>query len=138
FTPLLGFQMFDLERIEVLKGPQGTLYGRNTTGGAINFISRRPTEEVEGYASATYARFDRLELEGAIGGAVAPNLAVRIAGKTTQQSGGWQTNALTGEEVGDIDRSAVRAQILWTPTDRLDVLLKGSLFKDNSDLQLRE
>lgn len=138
FTPLLGFQMFDLERIEVLKGPQGTLYGRNTTGGAINFISRRPTEEVEGYASATYARFDRLELEGAIGGAVAPNLAVRISGKTTQQSGGWQTNALTGEEVGDIDRSAVRAQVLWTPSDRLDVLVKGSLFKDNSDLQLRE
>lgn len=138
FTPLLGFQMFDLERIEVLKGPQGTLYGRNTTGGAINFISRRPTEELNGYASASYSRFDRFELEGAVGGAVASNLAVRLSAKTTQQSGGWQTNALTGEKVGDIDRNAVRAQVLWTPTDRLDILVKGSLFKDDSDLQLRE
>ena len=51
FSPMMSFQMYDLERIEVLKGPQGTLYGRNTTGGAINFISRRPGEEPQRLSS---------------------------------------------------------------------------------------
>src|SRR5690606_12957907 len=106
FTPLLGFPVFDLERIEVLKGPQGTLYGRNTTGGAINFISKRPTQDFDAYASATYGRFERAELEGAIGGGVTDTLALRIAGKTTQQSDGWQTNAVNGDTIGDKDMKA--------------------------------
>ncbi len=138
FTPLLGFQLFDVERVEVLKGPQGTLYGRNTTGGAVNFITRKPTQETEGYGSVSYSRYDRFELEGAAGGAITDKLAVRISGKTIQQSGGWQTNTLTGEEIGDVDHQAVRAQLLWTPSDNFDLLLKGSLFKENRDQQLRQ
>ena len=138
FTPLLGFQMFDLDRVEILKGPQGTLYGRNTTGGAINFITKKPTEEVDAYASATYARFDRFELEGAVGGPVADGLMIRVSGKTVQQSGGWQTNAVTGETIGDKDRKTVRAQALWKPSDNVDFMLRGSLSKDKSDQQLRE
>ncbi|MEX1147910.1 MAG: TonB-dependent receptor, partial [Sphingomonadales bacterium] len=138
FTPMLGFQMFDLERVEVLKGPQGTLYGRNTTGGAINFVTRKPSDEFDAYGSLTYGRFGRFELEGAVGGPVADGLSVRLSGKTTQQSGGWQTNAVTGEKVGDQDKKAVRAQILWEPSNSFDVLVRGNLYKENSDQQLRE
>lgn len=138
FTPLLGFQMFDLERVEVLKGPQGTLYGRNTTGGAINFITKKPGDELDAYASGTYARFDRFELEGAVGGPVADKLKVRLSGKTVQQSGGWQTNAVTGDKIGDQDKKAVRAQILWQPSEDVDVLFKGGLYDEKSDQQMRE
>ncbi len=138
FTPLLGFQMFDLERVEVLKGPQGTLYGRNTTGGAVNFVTRKPTGELSGYASASYSRFDRMEVEGAVGGPLTDTIAVRIAGKTTQQGGGWQENTLTGEKIGNVNRSSVRGQILWQPSDSFDALLKGGYYTDNSDLQLRQ
>lgn len=138
YTPLLGFPVFDLERIEVLKGPQGTLYGRNTTGGAINFISKAPTQEFDAYATASYGRFERMDIEGAIGGGVTDNLALRLAGKITEQSDGWQTNARTGEKIGDRDSKAVRAMALWTPTDDVEVLFKASLLEDRSDTQLRE
>ncbi len=137
-TPMLGFAMYDIERIEVLKGPQGTLYGRNTTGGAINFISKRPTQELDAYIQGSYGRYGRLDLEGAVGGGLSDTFAVRVSGKTTQQSGGWQTNAVTGEKIGDKDVKAMRVQALWTPSDNLEILLKGSLHKERSDNQLRE
>lgn len=138
FTPLLGFPVFDLERIEVLKGPQGTLYGRNTTGGAINFISKRPTQELDAYTTVSYGRFERAEIEGAIGGGLTDTLALRVAGKITDQGSGWQTNALTGEKIGEKDSKALRALALWTPTDDVEVLFKASVLDDRSDLQLRE
>ena len=138
FTPLLGFPVFDLERIEVLKGPQGTLYGRNTTGGAINFISKAPSQQFDAYATASYGRFGRTDIEGAIGGGVTDTLALRFAGKVTEQSDGWQTNALTGEKIGDKDVKAARLMALWTPTEDLEVLLKASVLEDRSDTQLRE
>ena len=62
--------LFDLERIEILRGPQGTLYGRNATGGLVNVLSKRPTDEFEGYASAPYGNFDKRVFEGAAGGPV--------------------------------------------------------------------
>ena len=138
YTPMMSFQMFDIDRVEVLKGPQGTLYGRNTTGGAINFISKRPTQDFDAYMTASYGRFDRFELEGAAGGGVTDTLAVRFSGKTVQQRGGWQTNALTGEKIGDVDNIALRGQALWTPTPELTVHLEGTYVHNNSDQQLRE
>ncbi|MGF7147771.1 iron complex outermembrane receptor protein [Sphingomonas zeicaulis] len=138
YTPMMAFQMFDIERVEVLKGPQGTLYGRNTTGGAINFISKKPTQQLDAYMTASYARFDRFELEGAVGGAVSDTLAVRFAGKTVQQNGGWQTNALTGETIGDVNSVALRGIALWTPTPELSVQLEGTYVYNKSDQQLRE
>jgi iron complex outermembrane recepter protein len=138
FNPMLSFQLFDLERVEVLKGPQGTLYGRNTTGGAINFITAKPTRETRGYLRADYGRFDRGELEGAIGGPLTDTLAGRIAVSTIQQSDGWQRNAVTGEKIGDRDQTSARAQLSWEPDERTSALLRLDWATDRSDNQLRE
>src|SRR5690606_27649193 len=109
-----------------------------TTGGAINFISKKPSDRFDAYASASYSRFDRFEIEGAAGGPISDTFQVRVAAKTTQQSGGWQTNGLTGEKIGDQDRTAVRMQARLIASDNLEILLKGSIFRDKSDQQLRE
>jgi len=107
--PVLAGQAmaFDIERVEVLMGPQGTLYGRNTTGGLINFITRKPTDELEGYLRADYGRFDTFDIEGAISGAFTDSVRGRLA-FSSEQSDGWQESITTGEEHGETDRFAVR------------------------------
>lgn len=113
------FNVFDSEGIEVLKGPQGTLYGRNTTAGAIRFSSRKPTDELRIDASALYGRFDEVQIEGGIGGPlVADTLKARISGIYNQRDGTTK-NRVTGHDVNDVDMSAVRAIVDFTPTDSL-------------------
>jgi len=76
----VGFPLFDLERVEVLRGPQGTLWGKNTTGGAINFISRKPTFDTDGYAKLSYGNYHNSVFEGAVGGAIKDDvLAARVS-----------------------------------------------------------
>ena len=84
---LASFPVFDLERVEALRGPQGTLFGRNATGGAIQFISKRPTREFEGYVSGTYGRFDQRIIEGAISGPFSDKVQGRIAFISNQDDG---------------------------------------------------
>ena len=78
-TQAQTFGLFDIERIEVLKGPQGTLFGRNATGGLVNTITAKPTYEFEGYGEFTVARFDQYRFEGAVSGALSDNLRARVA-----------------------------------------------------------
>jgi len=127
FHMMVGFQLLDLQRVEVLKGPQGTLYGRNNTGGAVNFITNKPTREVEGYGRVDYGTFQTLEVEAALGGPLTDTLSGRVAFKTTQRMKGFQQNRLpiTGDDAwGKADRKAMRAQILWEPTENFDALLR--------------
>ncbi len=138
FTPMMAFQMFDLERVEVLKGPQGTLYGRNTTGGAINVFSRRPGEEVNGYMRGDFGNFERFEFEGAVGGPFSDQVAGRIAVYTVQQNDGWVTNAFNGQEIGERDQTSVRGTLQFNPNDDLEILLIGHYAKDRSDSAARE
>lgn len=74
------FGMFDLDRVEVLKGPQGTLFGRNATGGLVHFITKRPTEQFDGFIDASYGSYDNVRVEGAMGGPLTDGLRVRLSG----------------------------------------------------------
>ena len=115
------FQTFDLEQIEVLKGPQGTLYGRNTSGGAINFVTNKPTDQYEGYAHFDYSSFNTIHTEAAFGGPILPDLDGRVA-LSTNNSDGYMHNELTGHHENGVNNYGVRMQLLWKPTDDLKVL----------------
>jgi iron complex outermembrane receptor protein len=133
-----GIGMFDIERIEVLKGAQGGLYGRNTTGGAVRVNSTQPSlEEGNGYIKGSYGRWDQYNIEGAVGLPLTDNLAIRIAGMT-DQGGGWQDSLATpgDDEWGDRDFTAVRAQLLYQPTDALSISLKIDTGQDKSETPL--
>ena len=133
---MLSFQMHDLARVEVLKGPQGTLFGRNTTAGAVNFIANRPTEEFEAGATLEYGRFGYASGQGFVSGELAPGLSGRLSAQRIRQSDGHQTNRVNGEDVGKIDSTAWRGLLQWQPTERLDFLLNVHGGKDDSDVFL--
>ncbi|HET6630938.1 MAG TPA: TonB-dependent receptor [Woeseiaceae bacterium] len=119
----LSFQLFDMERVEVLRGPQGTLFGRNTTGGLVHYVSRRPTEEPDGYVNATFGEFSQVKLEGALGGRLTDTLAGRLS-LATNQHDGWTENRV-GPDYNETDSRAARAQLLFTPTDDIGALFIG-------------
>lgn len=132
------FQFYDVERVEVLRGPQGTLYGRNTTAGAINIISRRPTDTLRANATAEYGRFDDLLLEGGIGGPIiADALNFRVSA-TRRKRDGLIRNTYTGadrlapDRVGDLDSWAARGQLEFKPTTELTLLLNGHYGKSDA------
>ena len=120
----LHFPMFDMERTEVLRGPQGTLYGRNTTGGLIHFITNRPTEEFEGYGDISFARHDQVKFEGAISGSLneSKSLLGRVSGSVNQHDG-YTENRFPGvDDYNEADAFAGRVQLLWRPREDLQIL----------------
>jgi iron complex outermembrane receptor protein len=128
--------LFDVERVEVLKGPQGDLYGRNTTAGQINFISRKPTKEFEAGASADFSRFNALDVEGYISGPVAEKVQARLAAKIVESSKGWQQSiSRPGDTLGKKDDMAVRGMINFDIAENASLLLNFHLSKDKSDNQ---
>ncbi|WP_417613623.1 TonB-dependent receptor [Parasphingorhabdus sp.] len=133
---MLSFGLFDIDRVEILKGPQGDLYGRNTTAGAVNIISRKPSYTTEVQIEAGYGSYDRWHLDGAVGGALTSTLTARFALQTIQQESGPQTNYVTGNRIGKVDRTNGRLQLQWEPSDSFDLLLNAHKGYDHSDVTL--
>ncbi|MGH8197066.1 MAG: TonB-dependent receptor [Steroidobacteraceae bacterium] len=124
-NPILkGFPVFDLEMVEMFRGPQGTLFGRNTPAGVVKFNSVRPSRELGGYFQASYATHSSINVEGAVGGALGENWAMRFSG-FYQHRDDWVDNVFTGD--GDVlegfDEVAGRLQFLYEPGDALSALI---------------
>jgi iron complex outermembrane receptor protein len=123
---LKGFPAFDLDRIEVLRGPQGTLFGRNTPAGIVKFESARPTQTLEGYGRLSYGQFNTSNFEGAVSGPLVPSVLSARLSLLAQWRDDWVNNEHTGEEnaLGGHRDLAGRVQLLWTPIPELEAWLK--------------
>jgi len=128
----LGVAMYDLERVEVLRGPQGTLYGKNTTGGAVNLISRAPElGETSGYLNFGYGNYNRMDASGAINVPMGDKAAARVA-FSFARADGWFKNQLPGEpDLAGVREYAVRASVLLEPSDGVRFVLRGSTSYQN-------
>lgn len=127
---------FDIQRVEILKGPQGTLYGRSTTGGAINYVAQKPTEQfVAGY-TLSYGRFDRKDVEAHISGPILDNLGYRLAGRYIRQDEPWQySNTKPDNELGEQNKYAMRGIFDWDVYHSVSARLMVSGWRDRSDSQ---
>lgn len=123
---LKGFPAFDLDRVEVLRGPQGTLFGRNTPAGIVKFESARPTQTLEGYGRVSYGRFNSTNVEGAISGPIVPSVLSARLSVLAQWRDDWVDNEHTGEDdvLGGHQDLAGRLQVLWTPIPALEARFK--------------
>lgn len=133
-SALMGvtFQMFDLERVEVLRGPQGTLYGRNSTGGLMKFITRKPTEDLNGYVDASYGSYNSVKIEGALGGSIADGIMARIS-LARNYHDPYVKNLNEGfEDPNNTNNEAIRGQLLLEPSSNVSILLNGHYAKNDA------
>ncbi len=156
---LLGglFDLLDLDRVEILRGPQGTLAGKNSIGGAVKLFSQKPQGDGSGYITATYGSLDRIELRGAYDIGLTPELALRISGFSKRRDGyvkrldfncdrpndvlptdTWVTQATEAGDcqlgtLGGIKSFGLRAALRYTPSDALEVNISGMLTRDDSE-----
>lgn len=116
FKPVLAsLGFFDVQRVEALKGPQGTVFGRNTTGGAVNYYSNTPTDDFEAGVSLDYGRYQRAEMQGYISGPLSDNLSGRLAVQIkdyASDKGPW-TNLYDGKKLGELEQQQARAMLQW-------------------------
>lgn len=132
FAPEARFATLDLERVEVLKGPQGILFGQNSTGGAINFVAAKPTQEATGGIDATYGRFDQVEVRGFVSTGLTDTLKVRLSGMAVN-SGPWQKSYTRDDELGAKRQFAGRFLAEWDPTEDLTLTVNVNGWVDKSD-----
>ncbi len=114
--------MYDIERVEVLKGPQGTLFGRNSTGGLVSIITKKPSKEMEGYISVEAGSYSAKNLEGAINIPISDRVQVRLSG-ISRKHDGYRDLPLINDKGDDENSQSGRIQVAIQPTDNLDILL---------------
>ncbi len=126
------FDFLDVDRIEVLRGPQGTLYGKNTTAGAINITTNQPTFNFEAHAEATIGNLEFKQGKAAVSGPISDTLAARLAISSTSRRGTIY-NRTSGNWINEQDNIGIRGQLLFKPNDKLDVTLAGDYNKQNPE-----
>ena len=133
YTVMSRGLLFDVDRVEVLKGPQGDLYGRNTTAGQINMVSNMPTELFEAGLRGGFGNYDTLDLEAFVSGRLLDGLNARLAAKTLQSGQGWQKSLTRDDELGEQDITAVRAIFDFDLGAAANLILNLRYVKDNSE-----
>ncbi len=121
-----AIELFDLERVEIVRGPQGTLYGKNVVGGAINFITRKPTDTFRAGIEAGIGNYGAIELKGHVGGGIGEGLSGSIAAVSRMRDG-FAFNTFTGNDIENLSVFGVLGQLRYQPSDDLDILLTGDL-----------
>jgi len=132
YTVMSRGAVFDIQRVEVLKGPQGDLYGRNTTAGQINYISNLPTKDFQADVKLGYSSFQTVDASGYVSGPLTDNLRARFAFTTTQSNEGWQRSLTRDDELGKKNMIAVRG-MLESDLGPVNALLRVQYIKDKSD-----
>lgn len=134
-----GFPMFDLEQTEVLRGPQGTLFGRNTPAGIVKVDSKKPTQDFDAHVNFTFGSFDTRDLDLAVGGALTDTLSGRIS-ILKQKRDDYIDNRAPGfeqdDQLGGFDEFAARVQLLWEPNDQFSALLNYHMRDAEADARL--
>jgi iron complex outermembrane recepter protein len=126
------FDFLDVAQIEVLRGPQGTLYGKNTTAGAINITTRQPTFDLEGSAEASIGNLGFKQAKAAVSGPLGRTVAARVAFSGTSRRGTIY-NVTSGNWINEQDNVGVRGQLLWKPSDTFDITLAGDFSRQNPE-----
>lgn len=134
FPAMTPGAVFDLERVEVLKGPQGTLFGQNSTGGAINYVAAKPTAAFTAGFDAGIGNFDTYEAGGFVSGPVSDTLRYRVAVKHAGSSG-WQQSMTRNDDTGGKDFTQARVLLDWQPVEQLRIGLNLNGFIDKSETQ---
>ena len=124
----------DVARVEVLKGPQGTLFGQNTTGGAINYVAARPTDSFSAGMDASFGRFSTFDVQGFVSGPIASNMRARLSLRTIQ-GGDWQKSFTRHDSLGAQHMTQGRLLLDWDVSDKLSVTVNVNGWKDTSENQ---
>ena len=118
-----GFMLFDMERVEILRGPQGTLYGRNATGGLAHFVTNKPEQEFGGYGQVTVGEYDQVKFQGAVNGALTEGLSARLSVSTHHNSGYVENRVDPDNDLNNANDYAGRVQLLFEPSEDFSLLL---------------
>jgi iron complex outermembrane receptor protein len=135
FLAMTAGATLDLDRLEVLKGPQGTLFGQNSTGGAINYIAAKPTSDFESGVDLTYGRFNERDEEAFVSGPLTETLTARLAVRNEAREGWQLSDSRPGDSLGRRNFQAARLLLDWKPTDGARFELNFNGWKERSDTQ---